>query len=254
MVARQQYLGHPFVLVQLRPRVVRTVQQAVGEGVFLRRAGGVQRARQLAHDRVEQHHRRQFPARQHEVAERELFIDLAVDQALIHAFVAAAQQHQARFGRKFHHHRLIQPAPLGRQVDHPAAEPVRRLLRGARGRDRLHQRLGQHHHAGPAPVGPVIHRAMRIAGEVARVVETERVQPAFDRPTRDAAAGQRREHLREQRDHVVATRSSADHRGSPVLHAAFGCLRMHRPSTVPCHQSFCQLTRMRRAGRSTSST
>jgi hypothetical protein len=69
---------------------VRTVQQAVGEGVLLRRAGGIQCAGQLAHDRIEQHHSRQLTTRQHEVAEREFFIDLAVDQALIHAFVAAA--------------------------------------------------------------------------------------------------------------------------------------------------------------------
>ena len=70
------------------------------------------------------------------------------------------------------------------------------------------QRLGHHHHAGPAPVGPVVDPAVIVRREIARIPRLQLAQPFLERPARDAVAGDRLEHLREDRDHVEVLHAS----------------------------------------------
>ncbi|MNN73162.1 hypothetical protein D3C81_1892530 [compost metagenome] len=62
VMAPEQYLGHPHAFIFFRPRVVRTIQQAVDEAVLHRGLRVAQHAGQVAHHRVDQRHRRQLAA------------------------------------------------------------------------------------------------------------------------------------------------------------------------------------------------
>ena len=75
---------------------MRAVEQAVLEAVLGGRLGVVERAFLQPADRVDQHRGGQLAAGQHVVADREFLVDLALDEALVDAFVAAAEQDQAR--------------------------------------------------------------------------------------------------------------------------------------------------------------
>src|SRR2546421_3857134 len=74
VVPGEQHLGHSFAAVHLGPRVLRTIEQSVGERLL--ECGGLvaERAGQLAHAGVDQRHRRELSAREHEVADRQLFV------------------------------------------------------------------------------------------------------------------------------------------------------------------------------------
>ena len=58
-------------------------------------------------DSIEQNQRRQFAARQNEVAETQLDVDVTVEKSLIDALVPAAQQHRTRPNGEFGDHLLI---------------------------------------------------------------------------------------------------------------------------------------------------
>src|SRR3569623_713949 len=120
VIALQQHRRHPLPVDLFRPRVVRVIEQTGHEGILFGRQHETQHTRQQARHRVHHHHCGEFAAAQHIIADRPFFIDLAVDEALIDAFVAAGDQDHARPRRHLCHSRLIQPAPLRTQVDHPA--------------------------------------------------------------------------------------------------------------------------------------
>src|SRR3990170_5280452 len=146
MVPRQQPLRHPGARRRpdFRPRVLRAIQQPVGEGFLHRRGAVAERARQLPHARVHQRHRRQLAAGEHEVADRDFLVDPALEQPLVHALVPSAQQRQRLLPRKLHHPAVIELAALRRQIHHPAASCT------FHGVERSLQRLGKHHHPAPA--------------------------------------------------------------------------------------------------------
>src|SRR3569832_1867627 len=78
------------------------------------------------------------------------------------------------------------------------------------------QRFGQHQHAGSATVGAVVHRAMRIVGEIARIPCAKSVQPVVQRPSRDAIIQYGIEHLGEERDRIETHQKSSPHSTSIV--------------------------------------
>src|SRR5687767_13187187 len=100
VVPREQDLGHPRAGVRLRPRVLRAVEQPVGKRLLERRAGVAERPRQLPHHGVHQRHRRELPAGQHEIAQRQLLVDAPRQQPLVDALVASAQQRHGALLRK----------------------------------------------------------------------------------------------------------------------------------------------------------
>ena len=53
-----------------------------------------QHTRQPSGQRIDDHQRRQLPAAQHVVADRQLLVDADLDQPLVDAFIAPREQHQ----------------------------------------------------------------------------------------------------------------------------------------------------------------
>src|SRR6185503_13872201 len=205
VVPRQQHLRYPPVGIDLRPRVLRAIEQPVGERLLHRGGLVAERPGELAHHRIDQRHRRQLAAREHEVADRDFLVDPALEQPLVHALVPPAQQSKAVLLRELQHPAVIQLLALRREVDHPSAsrqlDPVQRAL----------QRLGEHHHARPAAVRTVVHRPVPVRREIARIPRRHGIQPRLQRAARDPAPGNRAKHLREQRHHVEADHQSASH-------------------------------------------
>ena len=102
-----------------RPRNARAAcnagnRAARHERILRRRLRVVQHARPLPHDGVDQHQRRQLAARHDEIADRDLLVDLARDEALVDAFVPPRHQHVRR---------RLAPPPAPRRADASAARP-----------------------------------------------------------------------------------------------------------------------------------
>src|SRR6266705_3136575 len=222
VVPREQHRRRRFPLVHFRPRVLRGLQQPAHERVLLGREPVPERAGQLPYHRVDQHHRRELAARENVVADRQLLVHRATDQALVHAFVTPAQQYQPFFPGERRHLGVIEHRALRRKIDYSRAT----LRRGLRRGDRLFQRLGEHHHAGPASVRPVIDRAVVVRREIPWIPQREAPKPLLQRPPRDAPVGDGGERLGEER-HAI----EADHQSAP-----------QSTSTVPASRSTLRIT------------
>src|SRR6185295_555867 len=72
VIARQQHVGHAERGDFRRPRELRKIQQPAAERILHDRLLVADHARHEARDRVEDHQRRQLPAGQHVVADRQL--------------------------------------------------------------------------------------------------------------------------------------------------------------------------------------
>ena len=109
---------------------MRTIQQSLAMPRFLKRFEGrrslvAQHSRQQPRHRIDHHRRRQLAAAQHIIADRNLFIRQVLRHALVHAFVAAADQQQFRALRSAVRHRLIEHAALRRKQHHFLARTSR---------------------------------------------------------------------------------------------------------------------------------
>src|SRR6266511_4876367 len=96
VVARQQHVGHAATRILFRPCVMRAVEKPVDERLLRGRVGVVQHTRPLAHDRIDQHQRRQFSARDDKIANRDLLVHFAREQPLVDSLVASGEQHVTR--------------------------------------------------------------------------------------------------------------------------------------------------------------
>src|SRR3546814_8045105 len=103
--------------------VVRAVERAVAlEAVLDGGFGVVQRALLQPSDGIDHHRRGQLAAGQDVVADGNLLVDLGRQQALVDAFVAAAQQDHPRLGRQLPHPRLGQRAALRARSEEHTSE------------------------------------------------------------------------------------------------------------------------------------
>ena len=98
MVAAQQNRGHWPAVVFGRPGVLRVLEEAIGEGLLLGRSFIAERARDVPGDSIDEDHRRELAAGKDVIADRDFPVDTVVDEALIDAFVAAADEDQAGMG------------------------------------------------------------------------------------------------------------------------------------------------------------
>ena len=140
-----------------------------------------------------------------------------IGHALVDPFVAAADQREARAAREPTRPRLVEPAAARRQ----------QIQRPGRFRvfDRGEQRLGTHHHAGPAAEGLVVDGAMAIGRGVTRIVQPH-VEQTNLRGAPDERHAQRRvEVLAKDREHVDAKRrhSSSNPSGSSTVTTPSAC-------------------------------
>ncbi len=98
MVAAEQDLGHCLALELGRSRVLRVLEQAVGERLLDDRFGLDCPGQQAQHG-VDDDHRRQLAAGQHVVADRQLQIDHPA-HPVVDALVARAHEQQVLRGGK----------------------------------------------------------------------------------------------------------------------------------------------------------
>ena len=141
------------------------------------------------------HHRRgEFAAAQHVVADRDLIGGTMPGHALVHAFVAAANQGQLRVLCQPLGHRLIEQPPL-RGKQHHRRIPRPNLAHGAENRLRLEN------HSGAAAKRPVVHRAVAVVAEISKIAQPDRDPAASQRALEQAMLEDAREELREDGDY-----------------------------------------------------
>jgi len=145
--------------------------------------------------RLEHHQRRDLPARDDVVADRNLLGRQALGDALVNALVPPADQHQPGFGGELADEVLVQPPP-GRREQESAAIPRAERL------DRREHRLGLEDHPRPAAVGLVVHLAVLVDRVVTQVVHAHVQQTGLDRPPEQALAKWALEDPGEDRDDV----------------------------------------------------
>src|SRR5271166_2200589 len=95
MMPREQHLRHPPAAVDGRTRVLRVLRIALecrAEGLLDGRVLVSQRAGELAKHRVAHHHRSELSPRQDEASDRDHIGAEVLDDALVEALVAPAQQ------------------------------------------------------------------------------------------------------------------------------------------------------------------
>src|SRR3954447_24208233 len=121
VMAREQHLRDLPAAPLRRPGVVRVLRAALergGEGLLGRRLVLAEYARQLAQDRVADDHRGELSARQHVAADRQLLGGEVLDDPLVEALVAAAQQGECGLGGELVDQRVVEQPSGRRQRDH----------------------------------------------------------------------------------------------------------------------------------------
>ena len=177
---------------------MRMLEKSGAEGVRDRRGLVSEDAGQEAYDAVHDDHRRQFAARQHIIADRELVGYQMLTDALIIPFIMAADEDQMLLLRQ-----LLSDALRIRDALR-AHEDDARLYRLPCDQifDRQEDRFRLQHHASSAPVGVIIHRPMFVRRVFAEVHCID-LYGAFSNRFADDALGQEaREHLRKQRQDI----------------------------------------------------
>ncbi len=187
---------------------MRRVEQAVDEAVLDRRGIVAQHAGDEPHHRIHQGHRRQLAAGQHEVAEGDFLVDAAVQQALVHRLVAAAQDDETGLVLQCHHAFVGQRLALRRHEDHTGRRQAHVDLPLLGRIDRGFERLRQHHHAGSAAIGAVIHGAVTVLGEIARIPDLQGPALLLEGAAGDSRLRQCGEHFWEQAHDVKLHRIS----------------------------------------------
>ncbi len=87
---------------------MRVVEQPFHKGVLRCRCLVSEHTRQQPGYRIDYGHRRNLPAAQDKVTERQLLVDLRFYQSLVDAFVPACQQYDARQSCKSLRRRLVE--------------------------------------------------------------------------------------------------------------------------------------------------
>ena len=193
VVAGQQHVRYPAALPVGGAGVVGVFQQMRGEAFVGGAVGGAHDAGQQADDGVQHDQGGELAAGQHVVADGEFFHRVGVDDALVDAFVAAAEQDEAGGGG------VALGVGLGEGAAARGEEHARAVVGdgGQRGVDHV----GAHHHAGAAAERGVVHCPVPVGGEVADVDRIERPDAARQRPAGERAGERPREHLGEQGQH-----------------------------------------------------
>ena len=155
----------------------------------------------VAHDagqkpdhRVEQHHRGDLAAGQHIVADRDFAQAPPLDDPLVDALEAAADD-QRPLARRERADEILGQRPATRA--HQQARTQIALI--ARRIDRIGEDVGAQHHSGAAAGRRIVHRPVAAAAEVADLPGLDDGVAALQRPARQRHAEGARKHLRIER-------------------------------------------------------
>src|SRR5690606_29049537 len=177
VVARQKHVRDLLSLKLGRLRVDRLFEEAVPEGLVCNRLRIADDPRQQAGHGFDHHESRRLSAGEHVVADRNLLVDVGVDDPLVDPFVPPADQREVLQCGEPVDDRLIERDPR-RAHQHPM-----RVGQRFEGGD---ERLDPHHHPGPAAVGRVVDLTVPTEPMAADVVDVDRenacVDGALDQP------------------------------------------------------------------------
>ena len=206
MVSGEKDRRDATVLVDFWARVLRVLEEAVGEAFDLVRGILIQDAVDETRDRIDHAERRQLTAGQDVIADRDVLDVEDLEGALIDAFIVSAEEQDILFLGELLRHFLIEGAALRRHKEHTGrsmTDPLDDVLVAVD--DRLHL----HEHAGTAAVRIVIDVVMRILRVVADVEGLDIHQSGLDGTTTDALTDDVFNHLRKEGHHIVVFHSSA---------------------------------------------
>ena len=198
VIARQQHLGHRRAAKHLGPRVLRVLEQPPRERIARGRVLVAQHAGQQPRHRVGHHQRGQLAAGQHVVADGQLLVHELLAHPLVHALVAAADEHQVRSRAPARARPPgVKRRPAGIQQDH-ARRPS-----GARSASMAAASgSGFRIMPPPPPKGGSSVTRCRPGGVVPEVVHADVHEAARAARPRIDSRERRLEHPREQRDDV----------------------------------------------------
>src|SRR6185295_6491508 len=204
VISGQQHLGHRFAFKDRRPAVVREIEQPGAEAVVFNRPRQLDHPGDLPRDRLDQHHRRQFPSRQDVVADRDLLVHHRLAHPLVDPLVTPAEQDQIAPPGQFAHLRLVQPPALRRKQHAPGGRPLGALRSLRQLPHRADPRRSRHHHPAAATVRLVVHASVPIFRVEAKVENLNVEQVVVPRPADQAGREKWREKLRKDRQDLDA--------------------------------------------------
>ena len=188
VVAAAQHLRHRAALPRLGAGILRVLEPAGPMALAGVALGVRQDPRHHAADAVRDDHGAELAAGEHKVADGELLVHARLDEALIHAFIVAADEHELVIvGLELAGLRLRERRPLRGEVDNAAALDGHGAVR-ERGVKAAFERLRHHDLAPAAAVGIVVDLLLPVFGIVADLVAADVEQAARLRPAEDALA------------------------------------------------------------------
>ena len=183
-----------------RARVLRVLEEAIGERFVFGRSLVAKGARDVPRDGVDDDHGRQFAAREDVVADRYLEVYAMLDEARVHPFVTAADEDEARLASECAREGVGEAHALRREVDDEAGFGCVR----ARGLERGIEDVDAHDHPLAATEGVVIDGAMAVAGGLADIVQVEVEEAGFARAPEDGDIERAGEGGREEGEDIDA--------------------------------------------------
>ena len=205
---------------------MRMLQKTITEGVA---CGGVRIAQYTRNEPdhcIDHHHGPQLTTGEDEIADGDLGIDMPVDKAFIHAFVATAYQNESIRGRQRLGQGLIESLSLGREQQRRCRCHLFFGFRQGRC-----QRFRFHHHSAAAAVWPVIRDPMSPFGMVADVDGDGVDFLPLNRATDNTVIPKRTEQFREKGQHANVHGSISHPIALPVDQQSWSCLP-HQPSRL----------------------
>jgi len=187
------------------PRVLRVLEKTLGKRLLPRRCFVAQHAREESGCGLQDDHRREFPPSENVVTDREFFVHRQDAHTFIHALILAADQDQTGKSTEFPGCLLIEQPSLRAQQDDPCPRTIPSLNR----LQASNKRFGLHDHPAASPVRRVVRHSMLVRGKIPNVVTSHPDLVLGNRPAEDTGGQVRIKHLREEgedfKDHLRST-------------------------------------------------
>ena len=204
VIAATQHLGHGAPLPRLGAGILRVLEPARPMALAGVALGVRQHARHHAADAVRDDHRAELAAGEHKVADGELLVHARLDEALIHALIMTADEHELIIiGLELARLRLREHLPLRGEVDHAAARRGHGGIRKRRVEAAL-ERLRHHDLTPAAAIRVVVDLLLAVFGIVADLVAADVEQAARLRPAEDALTEHGAHGVGKERENVDA--------------------------------------------------